>query len=69
MDILRAQEHNKELHEQFNYQVCCDVVVHKHFLFHYIDNWWSESLPNINSFYLEKTSKDDKWIVRLCAWS
>ena len=69
MDILRAQEHNKELHEQFNYQVRCDFVVHKHFLFHYIDNWWSESLPNINSFYLEKTSKDDKWIVRLCAWS
>ena len=39
MDILRAQEHNKELHEQFNYQVRCDFVVHKHFLFHYIDNW------------------------------
>ena len=40
MDILRAQEHNKELHEQFNHQVRCDVAFRKHFLFHYIKGYF-----------------------------
>ena len=66
MDILRAQEHNKELHEQFNHQVRYDLAFRNISYFITLITGNQKTYQISIASIRKNISVDDEGIVRLC---